>query len=58
MYYIISNNNILFRSKDYNKLQTKYQFMLKHAVHADTLVFTNIKPIPVKQQLNVSILSY
>lgn len=58
MYYITSNNRILFRSKDYAKLQAKYAFMLAHAVHADTLVFTSIKPIPVKQQLNVSILSY
>ena len=58
MYYITSNNHVLFRSKDYTKLQAKYAFMLTHAVHADTLSFTNIKPVTVKQQLNVTILSY
>ena len=58
MYYITSNNKVLFRSKDYAKLQAKYAFMLTHAHHADTLAFTTIKPVAAKQQLNISILSY
>ena len=58
MYYITSNNRILFRSTDKAKLHAKFTFMLAHAVHADTLVFTDVKPIQPKQRLNVSILSY
>ena len=58
MFYIVSNNRVLFRSKDHDKLWTKYQFMLNHAVHANTLSFTTVKPVQPKQALNVSILSY
>ena len=58
MYYITSNNRILFRSADKAKLYAKFEFMLAHAIHANTLQFTDVKPIQPKQSLNVSILSY
>ena len=58
MYYIISNNRILFRSTDKDKLYAKFEFMLAHAIHANTLVFTDTKPVQPKQYLNVSVLSY
>lgn len=58
MYYITSNNTILFRSKDRAKLQAKYESMLDRGFHTKPLYFTDIKPTRPKQRLNVSILSY
>ena len=58
MYYITSNNTILFRSKDKAKLYTKYEFMVANGFHTKPLYFTDIKPVQPKQRLNVSVLSY
>ena len=58
MYYITSNNTILFRSKDRAKLQAKYEFMVARGFHTKPLYFTDIKPVQPKQRLNVSVLSY
>ena len=58
MYYITSNNTILFRSKNRVKLQAKYESMLANGFHTYSLSFTDIKPIQPKQRLNVSVLSY
>ena len=54
MYYITSNNTILFRSKD----KAKYEFMAANGLHTYPLSFTDIKPTQPKQRLNVSVLSY
>lgn len=58
MYYITSNNTILFRSKDKAKLYAKYEFMVARGFHTKSLYFTDIKPVQPKQRLNVSVLSY
>ena len=58
MYYITSNNTILFRSKDRAKLQAKYESMVARGFHTKPLYFTDIKPVQPKQALNISILSY
>ena len=58
MYYITSNNTILFRSKDKAKLYAKYAFMVARGFHTKPLYFTDIKPVQPKQRLNVSVLSY
>ena len=58
MFYIVSNNKILFRSKNKAKLYAKYEFMVARGFHTSPLVFTNIKPVQPKQAIYVSILSY
>ena len=58
MYYITSNNTILFRSKDRAKLYAKYESMLARGFHTKPFYFTDIKPTQPKQRLNVSVLSY
>lgn len=58
MFYITSNNKVVFRSTNQTKLYAKFLWMKAHSYHSDTLEFTNVKPIAPKQRLNVSILSY
>lgn len=58
MFYITSNNKVVFRSTNESKLHAKFLWMKAHSYHSDTLEFTNVKPIAPKQRLNVSILSY
>ena len=55
MFYIVSNNKVVFRSANESTLRAKFNAMVGRG---SSVVFTTIKPTAPKQSLNVSILSY